>query len=146
MKVLSLKTALQATVPVALSPSKKRAKGISLKKMFIEQIRDGVSIEGKKVYKTVEARIHKGVFAKLKEGDFVDFFYMSKRSDNVICQISKKTLYPDFATMLKEEKVSQCLPALKADQLSEAICLYESIPGYKEKAKTFGVVAFQLRV
>jgi len=88
MKVLSLKTALQATVPVALSPSKKRAKGISLKKMFIEQIRDGVSIEGKKVYKTVEARIHKGVFAKLKEGDFVDFFYMSKRSDNVICQIS----------------------------------------------------------
>ncbi len=121
--------------------------GLTLKKEYIEQIRDGLLLaDGTRIYKTVEGRIHNRAFKNLREGSLIDFFYMSNRKDNVVCRVTQKNIYPTFAAMLAKEGVSKCLPKLRYDELAKAIKMYEAIPGYGEKSKKFGVVALQLEV
>lgn len=109
-------------------------KSAPLKKIYIHQIRGGS--------KTIEGRINKGLFAKVKEGDHIRFYYYQNAKDDVVCQIIKKYSYVSFKEMLAHEKISACIPGITHKE--KALELYHAIPGYQEKAARFGVVALHL--
>lgn len=106
----------------------------TLRKVYIEAIREGK--------KNIEGRVYKGMFKNLSVGQSIRFFYFSNPKDDVTCQIEKITRYPSFQDMLNEEDFKKCVPEAFSQQ--EAVSLYESIPGYVEKARLHGVVAIQM--
>lgn len=108
----------------------------TLMKKYIHQIRDGG--------KTIEGRINTGMFLRFKAGETVRFFYTSNPSDDVTCRIVKVAAFSNFPEMLEKEGFQKCLTDIRT--LSEAIRIYDNIPGYKEKAARFGVLAIHLEV
>ena len=110
--------------------------GITLKKMYIEQIRRGV--------KTVEGRINSGMFKNIKEGRLVRFFYMSNQADDVVCRVTKIAAYKSFKEMLEKEGFKSCVN--EAASLERAVQIYDGIPNYKEKAATYGVLGLHLKL
>jgi ASC-1-like (ASCH) protein len=110
--------------------------GVTLKKMYIHQIRSGV--------KTIEGRINSGMFQNVQVGRLMRFFYFSDQSDDVVCRITKVAKYKSFTDMLQIEGFRQCVN--EARDLTQAIQIYDGIPGYREKAQRFGVIGFHLEV
>lgn len=109
-------------------------KGCTLMKKYIHLIRDGK--------KTIEGRIDNGMFKNWRVGDQIRFFYMANAQDDVVCRITKIVRYNSFAEMVNKEDYKKCIP--DAYSLENAIEIYDKIPGYKEKARTFGVLAVHL--
>ncbi len=110
--------------------------GITLKKVYIEQIRRGV--------KTVEGRINSGMFKNIKEGRLVRFFYLSNQADDVVCRVTKIAAYKSFKEMLEKEGFKKCVN--EAASLERAVQIYDGIPNYKEKAAIHGVLGFHLQL
>ena len=109
---------------------------LTLRKVYIHQIRNGA--------KTVEGRINSGMPAKVRVGDTMRFFYMSNASDDVFCRVEGVRSYPSFADMLEHEGHKACVP--EQNSFDSACRLYESIPGYKDRAAQHGVLAIRLTV
>jgi ASC-1-like (ASCH) protein len=107
---------------------------LTLKKIYIEQIRAG--------QKTVEGRIFERSVKKIRVGDHVRFYYYSNSKDDVTCQVVKISRYTTFRLMLEDKGYEKCIP--KASSLEAAAKQYAAIPNYTEKEKKFGVVALEL--
>lgn len=58
------------------------------------------------------------------------------------CKVSRVAHYPTLEELFKNEKLSSIVPWVKSED--EARRVYYSFPGYKEKIKKFGVVAWEL--
>ncbi len=114
--------------------ARKTAHALTLKKIFIEQIRSGL--------KRVEARPYCGAVTKYQPGDTVRFYYYSNAKDDVICKIAEIKIFPTFKELLEESNFSLCIPSTK--NFDEALKVYQQIPKYSEKEKKFGVVAIHL--
>ena len=108
---------------------KVKPKCLTLKKIYIEQIRAGL--------KTVEGRILKGTVTKLKKGDLLRFYYYTNAKDDVICKVLQINKHPTFKEMLQVKGYANCIP--DARNFETAVKAYGSIPGYPEKEKKFGV-------
>lgn len=106
---------------------------IPLKMVYLKPILDG--------RKTIEGRINNGPFQRLKEGNFIRFHCQSTEA---YCLVTKVTKYSSFAEMLQTEGIKPCLPDVNS--LQEGIRIYDSIPGYADKANRFGVLAIHIRV
>ena len=80
--------------------------------------------------KTIEGRLNKGKYAKIKKGDEVVVFNNDEtNSFNVVVTGVKK--YKSFETMLKTESLEKVLPNIK--DVSEGIKIYRKF--YSEKKK-----------
>lgn len=110
-----------------------RPLSVTLKPQYINMIRSGS--------KTVEGRINSGMFARVKPGDLIRFW---ARQDEVHVVVESIYQYGSWRAMLEGEGVQTCLPNIRA--LEEGVRLYNNLPGYREKAERFGVLALRIRV
>lgn len=108
-------------------------KTITLKEPYISQIIQKV--------KTVEGRINSGQFLQMRVGENVVFCNQAKK---VNCRIDGKKVYGNFREMLEAEGLKNCLP--NARSLDEGVAIYESLPGFVERAARHGVVALKISV
>lgn len=114
----------------------KKVKQCTLMKKYIHMIQEGK--------KTVEGRINSGMFKAYRKGDIVRFFYQQDLQDDVTCEIEDAVPYESFEQMLNAEGVGRCIPGIHS--VRDGVRAYHQIPGYEEKAKIHGVVAFRLKV
>ncbi len=119
------------TQPVFKAPSQPRLTSSTIGMKYLKMIIDG--------RKTIEGRINTGMFAKVSQGENIQFFC---RDLKVLCRVKRITPYPTFAKMLEQEGVAPCLP--DESSLQRAIDIYARIPSYPERERKFGVVAIQL--
>lgn len=94
--------------------------------------------------KTVEGRINTGMFRNLKTGEFLKFTNRDRHgnTDEVICEITKINKYVSFFEMLNTEGVAACLPDISS--VEQGVHVYDSIPGFPQRAKQFGVLAIHI--
>ena len=107
--------------------------GCTLKGEYVRQIQSGD--------KTFEGRIYSGLFRHYQEGDTVTWFAGDLK---VRTEITAVRRFDSFDGMLRSVGFKKMLPLVST--MEGALGAYNSIPGYSEKAKQFGVVAFGLRV
>lgn len=124
-----------------ISPKKKRVKlytlrHLTLKKKYIEQIR-----EGSKIF---EVRPCTNRIEKIKVSDVVRFYYYSNSSDDVRCTVVARLHFDSFREMLECCGFANCIPT--SQSIEEALAIYHSIPNYQQRALESGVVAFELEV
>jgi ASC-1-like (ASCH) protein len=108
---------------------------LTLKKPFIAPIRSGI--------KTIEGRINSGAPSKFKVGDKLRFFYPQDERDDVTCEITKIEKFNGFKEMLEATGYQKCIPGARS--LQEAAHVYDSIPGYTDRARQNGVIAIHLK-
>lgn len=118
------------------SSQKKKPISITLMKRYIHHIKSG--------RKTVEGRVATRMFADIRQGDWLRFFYHHDPNDDVVCEVLEANRYPTFREMLENEGTSQCIPGM--DRVESGVRLYQNLPGYREKEAKFGVIAFKLKV
>ncbi|MEI6242505.1 MAG: ASCH domain-containing protein [Chlamydiota bacterium] len=106
---------------------------IPLKGQYIRLIQDGI--------KTVEGRIFSGQFLRVREKDEIVFF---NQNQSIRCEVTAMKIYSTFADMIKQEGLNNLIPYCKSQE--DGVRLYESFPGYAEKAKRYGVVALRLHL
>lgn len=133
-KEYTLRFTFPPTTPVTSVEHKEHK--VTLKPNYISLIKSG--------RKTVEGRIHSGIFAKMREGDFVTFFHMKNTQFRVRCKIVRTTAYWSFDDMLRSEGVQNMLPDV--DNISRAVSIYNALPGYAEKSMRHGVIALALEL
>jgi|GEM_PF-2460267 len=94
--------------------------------------------------KTIEGRINSGQFKEIRVGQKITFCNQNSRSSQkeAKCEVIGKRIYKSFDEMLKIEGLNKCLPNAKT--LDEGICIYNSLPGFKERAQRSGVVALEI--
>lgn len=105
---------------------------VTLRQPYLSLIKSG--------RKTVEGRIASGMFKSVAVGSKIRFF---NQGDQVICTVTGVATYASFEEMLKKEGVERCLPG---STIEAGIRIYNSLPGYSERAKQHGVVAIRLNV
>ncbi len=88
-------------------------------------------IKGKK---TVEGRLNKGKFSKIKEGDILNL-------DSVKLKVLNKNTYTSFKKMIEEEGIKNVTPDKK--NIKEAVNVYYKFYT-QEQEKNFGVVAIKI--
>lgn len=115
--------------------SKDRVERIPLKKHYLNLIANGE--------KTVEGRICNSTFKKLEKGKKMTFFCTGQ--PDVRCEVTEITRYESFREMLEKEGVSACL-GKQVTSLEEGVKIYDSIPGYSQKAKAHGVLGIRLKL
>ena len=91
--------------------------------------------------KTVEGRIAKPEYLALKPNELITFIDPNGKS--CTAEICKVTHFTDFREMLEISTVQACIPGASLD---EALEIYRSFPGYREKEKEFGVVAINIKL
>ena len=100
---------------------------------YFDAIRSGL--------KTIEGRIAKPSYLGLKPKDLITFIDPTGRS--CTAEICKVTHFTDFREMLEIASVEACIPGASLD---EALEIYRSFPGYREKEQEFGVVAIHIKL
>lgn len=108
--------------------------GFTVQKKYFDLIREGK--------KTVEGRVNQRKYQKIHVGDLVAFNSSELTDPSVLCVVKEKKIYLTFKEMLLTEGVENCLPGTLS--LDEAISIYHAFPGYEEKSRHHGVVAFRL--
>jgi len=91
--------------------------------------------------KSFEGRVNSGYFKNYQVGDKVKWFAgdLAVETDLV-----SRDVYPNFRAMITAKGYKSLVP--EARSIDDAVRIYESIPGYKEKSERFGVVALGIRV
>lgn len=107
---------------------------LKVMQQFIHPIRSGA--------KTIEGRINAGNPATFKVGDKIRFLCPPNEADDVHCTIVKIEPFASFREMLEKTNFTYCIPS--SNTLEEALAVYHSIPGYKERAKEHGVLAIHI--
>ena len=94
--------------------------------------------------KTIEGRLNQGDWAKMREGDKIDFynedFGLKREYQSVI--ISKK-VYTSFETYLSSEGLHKTLPCI--EKMEDGLKLYRMFYKTEEEMK-YAVVALELKV
>ena len=93
--------------------------------------------------KTIEGRLKKGQFAKMKKGEIVKWINNDYGQRSVITEITKITEYNTFEDYLTNEGLDNCLPTIT--NIKDGVNVY-----YKyytpENEKEFGVLAIELHI
>ena len=90
--------------------------------------------------KTIEGRLNKGIFAKLKVGDTIIFKSKKMKIITTITYIKK---YSNFKTMLKSETLEKVLP--NVESINDGVDIYHQYYSPDDEAK-YGVLAFGLEL
>ena len=99
--------------------------------------------------KTVEGRLKKGDFAKLKKGDTVTWINSSDRSQKVKTKIVKVVEYDTLYDMIETEGLENVLPRFGISTVQEGVDKVYRLPPInytEEKEKKFGVLAIRLEL
>ena len=94
--------------------------------------------------KTVEARPNYPCLMDIVPGDVVEF--KNRSTDrSFLARITSRRVHRDFATMLRKESISACLPDHDPEDLQRAVNTYHSFrhDTYKFIARKHGVVSFR---
>lgn len=91
--------------------------------------------------KTYEGRVDTNFFRDYKVGDTVTW---SAGPNQVTTKITDRRRYSSFEAMLSDIGYKKMVP--DARSLEDAISIYNNIPGYREKAARFGVIAMGVEV
>lgn len=111
-------------------------------KSFVLKIREsdknifGAIKSGKK---DIETRAATPKYRKIKPGDELVFVCGSKRIKKIV---KSAELYKTIGGLLSDYKVRRINPDLKTK--GELSVMYESFPGYEEKIKKYGLIAWGL--
>ena len=89
--------------------------------------------------KKVETRAATPKYKKIKENDELVFWCGAQKCKKKVIRIR---YFKSLAGLLKTYKPSEINPAVKTPD--ELRTMYYSFPGYKEKIKKYGLVAFEL--
>lgn len=92
--------------------------------------------------KTIEGRLLKGKYAKIKIGDKI-LVKNPAETDCVLVKIVAKNSYPSFLDLLKNENLNKLLPNTKTIQ--EAIQIYQQFYT-QEDEKKYGAVAIHVHM
>lgn len=98
----------------------------------------------KRGLKTVEGRLNKGKFSKMKKGDIISWCYSknNKKCESFKTKIIKISKYTSFEQMLKVETLKKTLPGIPTIECG--VRVYREF--YNEnKEKDFGVLAITLK-
>lgn len=91
-------------------------------------------------YKTVEARLNRGLHSDVEIGD--RFQIINGTSGEILTgEIHDVLLYPTFRDMLENEGIDNVTPGINT--VEEAVNIYLSIPGYRDEER-LGVIAIRL--
>jgi ASC-1-like (ASCH) protein len=94
--------------------------------------------EGKK---TIEGRIYSGPTRDLRCGDRLTFINQNEKAR---CEVVAIHVYNTFREMFSKENMQKLLPGVRT--IEEGVRLYESLPGYPERVKRYGVAAIHIRL
>lgn len=90
--------------------------------------------------KRVETRAATARYRKIKAGDKI---YLACGRDKIVRQVVAARVFPSVAGLLKKYRPGQINPTVKtAAELRE---MYNSFPGYREKLKKLGLIAWELK-
>ncbi len=89
--------------------------------------------------KKVETRAATVKYKDIQKGDELVFVCGKEKFSK---HVKKVAVFKSISAILKKYKPSQINPSLKTVKETEE--LYHSFPGYKEKIKTYGLIAFEL--
>jgi len=87
--------------------------------------------------KTIETRAATDKFRKIEKGDILVIVYNNKRLEK---QIKRVELFESVDKMLKKINFKKVMPFVNS--IDEMKKVYYSFPGYKEKIKKVGLIAF----
>ena len=109
---------------------------IYVKNPFYEQMEYGE--------KTVEARPNYPCLQDIVPGTVVEFTNCSSGC-SFLARITRRSVHHDFATMLRKETITSCLPDHDPEDLQRAVNTYHSFREntYKFIARKHGVVSFR---
>ncbi len=96
--------------------------------------------------KTIEGRLNKGDFEKMKRNDILtfqneDFESVGLRSFQV--RITSKKIYPSFESYLIGEKLSKCLPPIET--IEDGVKIYYQYYSKEDEAK-YHIVAIRFKL
>jgi len=128
--MLSFSGSFGSVQPVAFSPDLT----CTLKGQYVRAIRSGK--------KTFEGRVATPHFRSYVPGKTVEWF--AGQTDKVTTEIVSRREFRSFREMLTQIGYDKFVPEVRS--LEEAVRLYDGIPGYSEKAQTFGALALEVRV
>lgn len=88
--------------------------------------------------KTAEGRLNNGLFAKLKEGDIIEWIHSNKKIKVLVSYITK---YKSFLEMLESEGISNVLPVNYVQTAEEGVNKVYRQYYDESREKQFGVIA-----
>ena len=91
--------------------------------------------------KTIEGRVNKGDFAKMKEFDII-LMYNKQRTEFVRLQITKINRYSCFREYLSTESLNDCLPGITT--ITDGIAAYRQYFSVDDELK-YGVLAIHIK-
>lgn len=89
--------------------------------------------------KKVETRANTVKYKNIKVGDNIIFSCGTKTIQKTV---SKVSIFPTLDALLKKYKPNEINPRLSSKE--EIVKMYNSFPGYTEKIKSSGIIAFDL--
>lgn len=93
--------------------------------------------------KTIEGRLNKGDFAKMKIGDTIMWENSDFLKRSVLSRVVRKTEYPSFREYLEVEGLPKCLPGMPT--MEHGLDVYYKY--YKpEDEREHGIVAIEIEV
>lgn len=101
-------------------------------KNIFEAIRNGE--------KLIETRAGGGKYEGIKDGDYLIFSCEGKKFEREIIKVTK---FKTISALVKKYPVKSINPMVK--NVLELTKMYESFPGYKERIKRDGILAFELK-
>lgn len=90
--------------------------------------------------KKIETRAASIKYQKILPGDVLVFKCGQEKFEKIVKKVS---VFKDVASLFSKYKWKDIMPL--ANSKAEAEAAYDSFPGYKEKIKKFGLVAFELK-
>lgn len=87
----------------------------------------------------MEGRINSGMMRDVQQMDTIDFY---GKGSAVSVQVTRIGTYHTFREMLQAVGVETVLPEYKS--LDDGVRLFQSLPGYQDKERKFGVLAFHI--
>ena len=107
-------------------------------------LRNEYILDIKKGKKTIEGRLNKGIFKRIKQNSIIQFF---SNKNTISVRVENIKYYNDFSEMLSTENIGKLLPKMNdVEDISEAVNLYRSFPGYKEGERKYGILALHLSI
>lgn len=123
---------------------------LSVQKEYFVKIQNGEkTVEGRAGNVVPENNInedYKNAKTMYKDGDQIRFviFGCEKSGESVLCKITKHEFFPIFKDMLTSCGLSKCLPRIT--DMDEAVRIYRSFSGFKEREIKFGVIGIHLKI
>lgn len=96
----------------------------------------------KKGVKSVEGRLNKGDFAKMKKGDIVVWI---NKNDKVRTKITSVHKYKSFNNYITTEKLKNTLPEPNVKTIKQGVDVYLKFYTKQDETK-YGVLAIRLKV